>query len=114
MAFELILRGGRVLDPGRGTDATLDVAFADGRVAAMAPRLEDRGAEEVDVAGRLVTPGLIDLHGHFFYRGQPMFTDPDAVCLPNGVRASARSRSSPSAPAAAGAPADPALRPTGV
>ena len=85
MAFELILRGGRVLDPGRGTDATLDVAFAGGRVAAMAPRIEDRGAEEVDVAGRLVTPGLIDLHGHFFYRGQPMFTDPDAVCLPNGV-----------------------------
>ena len=34
MPFDLILRGGRVLDPGRGTDATLDVAFADGRVAA--------------------------------------------------------------------------------
>ena len=83
--YDLILRGGRVLDPGRGTDATLDVAFAGGRVAAVAPRIEGRGAEEVDVAGRLVTPGLIDLHGHFFYRGQPMFTDPDAVCLPNGV-----------------------------
>ena len=76
MVFDLMLRGGRVLDPGRGTDATLDVAFAGGRVAAMVPRIEDRGAEEVDVAGRLVTPGLIDLHGHFFYRGQPMFTDP--------------------------------------
>lgn len=85
IAFDLVLRGGRVLDPGRGTDATLDVAFAGGRVAAVAPRIDGRGAEEVDVTGRLVTPGLIDLHGHFFYRGQPMFTDPDAVCLPSGV-----------------------------
>ena len=51
MAFDLILRGGRVLDPGRGTDATLDVAFADGRVAAVGPRIEGRGAEQVDVTG---------------------------------------------------------------
>lgn len=83
--FDLVLRGGRVLDPARGVDATLDVAFAGSRVAAVAPRVEGCGAEEVDVSGKLVTPGLIDLHGHFFHRGQPLFVDPDAVCLPSGV-----------------------------
>ncbi len=85
MDFDLILRGGRVLDPGRSIDAPMDVAFAGSRVAAVAPGLDGQGAEEVDVTGRLVTPGLIDLHGHFFHRGQPLFADPDAVCLPNGV-----------------------------
>lgn len=85
MDFDLLLRGGTVVDPGRGLHAPMDVAFARGRVAAVAPRLEGSAAEVVDVTGRLVTPGLIDLHGHFFHRGQPLFVDPDAVCLPNGV-----------------------------
>jgi dihydroorotase len=83
--FDLILRGGTVLDPAQGLDGRLDVAFANGRVAAIAPDLAVSAAEVVDVAGKLVTPGLIDLHGHFFHRGQPLFADPDAVCLPSGV-----------------------------
>ncbi|HET8577800.1 MAG TPA: amidohydrolase/deacetylase family metallohydrolase [Methylomirabilota bacterium] len=85
MDFELLLRGGTVVDPGRGIHAPMDVGFAGGRVAAVAPRLEGSAAEALDVSGKLVTPGLIDLHGHFFHRGQPLFVDPDAVCLPNGV-----------------------------
>jgi dihydroorotase len=85
MDFDLVLRGGTVIDPARGVHAPMDVAFAGGRVAAVAPRLQGSAAEVIDVAGRLVTPGLIDLHGHFYHRGQPLFVDPDAVCLPNGV-----------------------------
>jgi len=54
-------------------------------VAELAPELAVSAAEVVDVAGRLVTPGLIDLHGHFFHRGQPLFVDPDVACLPHGV-----------------------------
>ena len=85
MDFDLLLRGGTVVDPGRGIHAPMDVGFAGGRVAAVAPRLDGNAADLADVTGKLVTPGLIDLHGHFFYRGQPLFVDPDAACLPGGV-----------------------------
>ena len=85
MDFDLILSGGTVLDPGLGIEARMDVAFANGRVAVVTPALAVTAAETIDVAGKLVTPGLIDLHGHFFHRGQPLFADPDAVCLPAGV-----------------------------
>jgi dihydroorotase len=85
MDFDLLLRGGTVVDPGRGIHAPMDVGFAGGRVAAVAPRLDGSAADVADVSGKLVTPGLIDLHGHFFYRGQPLFVDPDAACLPGGV-----------------------------
>jgi dihydroorotase len=83
--LDLLLRGGTVLDPGRGLHGVMDVAFAGGRVAAVGPNLPGPAAETIDVAGKLVTPGLIDLHGHFFHKAQPLFADPDAVCLPVGV-----------------------------
>ncbi len=85
MDFDLLLRGGTVVDPGRAVHAPMDVGFAGGRVAAVAPRLDGNAADVADVSGKLVTPGLIDPHGHFFYRGQPLFVDPDAACLPGGV-----------------------------
>ncbi|MBI1959231.1 MAG: amidohydrolase/deacetylase family metallohydrolase [Candidatus Rokubacteria bacterium] len=85
MDFDLLLRGGTVVDPGQGVEGRLDVAFANGRVAAVAPNLSVTATEIIDVTGKLVTPGLIDLHGHFFHRGQPLFVDPDEACLPNGV-----------------------------
>lgn len=74
-----------MLDPRQALDGRFDVAFAHGRVAAIAADLSVSAAEVIDVSGKLITPGLIDLHGHFFHRGQPLFADPDAVCLPNGV-----------------------------
>lgn len=63
---ELILRGGRVIDPANGVDAVLDVLVRDGRIAAVGAQL-DGGPEAVirDVAGCLVVPGLIDAHVHF-------------------------------------------------
>lgn len=85
MDFDLILRGGTVIDPGQGVEGPCDVAFANGRVAAVGPDLSVTATEVVDVTGKLVTPGLIDLHGHFFHRGQPLFVDPDELCLPVGV-----------------------------
>jgi dihydroorotase len=83
--LDLLLRGGTVLDPGCGLHGVMDVAFAGGRVAAVGPDLPGPAAETIDVAGKLVTPGLIDLHGHFFHKAQPLFADPDAACLPVGV-----------------------------
>jgi len=84
-AYDLILRGGVVLDPVQNIHGPMDVAFRAGKVAALSPHVDGSATEVINVAGKLVTPGLIDLHGHFFHRGQPLFVDPDATCLPVGV-----------------------------
>jgi len=84
--YDLLLKGGEVIDPSQALQQRCDVAFCDGRVAAMAADLPIETAQEViDVTGLLVTPGLIDIHGHFFYRGWPGAVDPDQACLPAGV-----------------------------
>lgn len=72
----LVLRGGRVLDPGQRIDARLDVVIEDGRIVALEPPGRAAPADDVlDVAGDLVVPGLIDLHGHWF-EGSPYGLDP--------------------------------------
>ena len=59
-----LLRGGRVVDPSQGLDGFLDVRLEGGVVAEVGERLEAKGAEVVDVAGKVVTPGFIDIHVH--------------------------------------------------
>jgi len=67
----VLLRAGRVIDPASDADATMDVALEGDRVAAMGPRLDDSGFDEViDCAGLLVVPGLIDPHVHLREPGQ--------------------------------------------
>lgn len=61
--WDLVLRGGRVIDPESGLDAVLDVAVAADRVAAVGARLRP-GRAEYDVAGQVLTAGFIDLHSH--------------------------------------------------
>jgi cytosine/adenosine deaminase-related metal-dependent hydrolase len=63
--FDLVLRGGRVVDPESGLDAVRDVAVADGRIAAVGAGLTARASRgDIDVAGQVVTAGFIDLHSH--------------------------------------------------
>lgn len=84
--YDLILRGGRVLDPAQGRDGRFDVAIAAGRIAAIAPELPGQAAaREIDCAGRLVTPGLIDLHGHAYWGGTMIGILPDPLCNQTGV-----------------------------
>jgi predicted amidohydrolase len=69
---DLLLRGGRVLDPGNGIDGVRDVAIADGAIAAFAERLDAGEARRVvDARGLLVVPGLVDLHAHMFFGTEP-------------------------------------------
>src|SRR5258708_4617792 len=77
MAYDLMLSGGRVIDPAQNLDAKVDVAFAEGRVAAVGPNLARDQAKSVrDVSGRIVTPGLIDLHTHVYWGGTSLGVDP--------------------------------------
>jgi dihydroorotase len=62
--YELIIRGGRVIDPSIGLDAVRDVAISAGRIAAIAPGIAASGVESFDARGKLVVPGLIDIHTH--------------------------------------------------
>ena len=74
--FDLVLKGGRVIDPAQNVDAVLDVAFAGGKVAAVGANL-GAAAETRDVTGKLVVPGLIDLHTHVYWGGTSLGVDPD-------------------------------------
>lgn len=60
----LLISGGRVIDPASGTDAVLDVLVADGSVAAIDGGISANDAERIDAAGKIVCPGLIDMHVH--------------------------------------------------
>jgi len=67
MLYDLLLRGGRVIDPAQDIDGIHDVAVKDGRVAAVRPSIALSSAKDVvDVSGKLVLPGLIDTHAHVF------------------------------------------------
>ncbi|MCL4844403.1 MAG: amidohydrolase/deacetylase family metallohydrolase [Bryobacteraceae bacterium] len=66
--FDVLLRGGRLIDPANGIDGLRDVGIRDGRVAAVAESLDPASAKRVlDVKGLVLTPGLVDIHVHLFH-----------------------------------------------
>lgn len=82
---DLIVRGGRIVDPSRDLDQVADVAIADGRIAAIGPDLNLSAEHTLDATGLIVTPGLIDLHSHVFWGVAPLGVEPDPYCLARGV-----------------------------
>jgi dihydroorotase len=86
MAFDLVLRGGRVIDPSQKLDAVTDVAFAAGKVVMVGNELKvDPGTDVRDVSGSIVTPGLIDLHTHVYWGGTSIGIDAEEFCRTSGV-----------------------------
>ena len=81
---DLVLRGGRVLDPGAAVDRVADVAFRDGKVAAVAegPMAAERAC---DVAGCMVIPGMIDFHAHVYWGGTSLGVDADQLARRAGT-----------------------------
>jgi dihydroorotase len=85
--YDLVLRGGRVIDPARAVDGCLDVAVRGGTIAAVAPAIAaPPGTRVVEVPGRLVLPGLIDTHAHVYQHVTGAFgMNPDLVGVRSGV-----------------------------
>ncbi len=70
--FDLLLKGGHVIDPANHIDKVMDVAISGKRIAAVAPDLDPSLASRVvDVSQRYVTPGLIDIHVHAYHTREP-------------------------------------------
>jgi dihydroorotase len=85
--YDILLRGGRVICPASRIDGIRDVAVRDGRIAAVAATiLPTSAAQVIDVAGKLVLPGLIDTHAHVYQYVTGRFgLNPDMVGVRSGV-----------------------------
>jgi dihydroorotase len=78
--YDLVIKGGRVIDPSTGLDAVRDIAIAAGRIVAIEANIAADATETIDAKGKVVAPGLIDIHVHAgrSKEGPPM-------CLQDGV-----------------------------
>src|SRR5471030_3391605 len=80
---DLVLKNGRLVDPSQGIDKVADIAFAGGKVAAIGDNLS--GADTRDVAGKIVSPGLIDLHTHVYWGGTSLGVQAELLARSGGV-----------------------------
>lgn len=84
--YDLLVKGGRVLDPSQGLDRPMELAVSGGRVIGLAERIDASMATEVlDTSGLMVVPGLVDMHLHCYPGGTVMGVDADGYCLPRGT-----------------------------
>jgi dihydroorotase len=84
--YDLLIRGGKVIDPSQNLEAVRDVAIAGGKVARIDTQIPTGQAREVISAeGKIVTPGLIDIHTHVFPYVGPYGIEPDPYCVQRGV-----------------------------
>jgi dihydroorotase len=79
-SYDLIIRGGRLIDPSLRIDAVRDVAIAGGRIAAVEADIAADAADTIDARGKIVAPGLLDIHTH-----AARIKDGPALCLADGV-----------------------------
>jgi dihydroorotase len=82
VTYDLIIRGGRVIDPSAGLDAMRDLAISGGRIVAVGANIAGDAVETIDARGKIVVPGLIDIHTH---AGRSK--DGPPMCLQDGVTA---------------------------
>lgn len=86
MTYDLLLKGGTLVDPAAALHTPMDVAFAQGLVADVAPALDAASARQViDCRGQFVAPGMIDLHVHVYWGVSHYGILPDPHCVAKGV-----------------------------
>lgn len=84
--YDLLVRGGHLVDPSQNLSAVRDVAIARGKVARIAESIpESEARQTVDARGKVVTPGLIDIHTHVYDGVAPLGIPADPNCIAKGV-----------------------------
>jgi dihydroorotase len=85
--YDMLLKGGHVIDPATGLSGMFDVAVRDGIIAGIAPSIpNERAKKSIDVSNKIVTAGLIDTHAHIFqYVSGPFGLNPDEVGIESGI-----------------------------
>jgi dihydroorotase len=83
--YDLVVKGGLVIDPSRGIDEPIDVAVSNGKIIDVRSGINAVGAKHVvDASGLIVTPGLIDIHVHCCYNIAHIGVNPEFSCLAKG------------------------------
>jgi len=83
---DVLIKGGRVIDPGQGIDRQADVAFSNGKVERIDDDiLPDNAKTLIDAGGKIVTPGLIDLHTHVYWGGTSIGIEADSIARRSGT-----------------------------
>jgi dihydroorotase len=84
--YDLLIKGGKVIDPSQKLESVRDVAISEGRIARIDADIPaDEARQVIQAVGKIVTPGLIDLHTHVFPYVGPYGIEPDPYCLRRGV-----------------------------
>ena len=83
--FDLVLKGGRVIDERNRVDGQFDVAVKAGKIAAVAASIDAAGAKVRDVTGCIVAPGLIDIHTHVYHKATSLSVDPGLVARRSAI-----------------------------
>lgn len=84
--YDLLTRGGQLIDPAQGLDEQLDIALSGGRVAEIAPSIPLKAARDVRNAdGHFVLPGLIDFHTHVYWGGTSLGVDAEEIARRSGT-----------------------------
>lgn len=77
--YDLVLKGGRVIDTRNGVDGRFDVAIKAGKIAAIDGNIDAQGGKVRDVSGAIVAPGLIDVHTHVYHKATSLSVDPGFI-----------------------------------
>lgn len=86
MKYDLLIKGGRVIDQALGIDGKMDVAVKGEKIAEIGPDLNPQEAQQVlNASNYIVTPGLIDFHAHAFIEAKELGLETDSTCLPSAV-----------------------------
>jgi len=84
--FDLLVKGGKVVDPSQRLSVVRDIGIRDGKVVALAENIPAAQASQVlDARGKIVTPGLIDVHVHVYDGVAPLGIPADPNCIAKGV-----------------------------
>jgi dihydroorotase len=84
--LDVLIKGGRVIDPGQDIDRIADVAFADGKVLRIDADIAPNNAKTlINATGKIVTPGLIDLHTHVYWGGTSIGIEADGLARQAGT-----------------------------